>query len=246
MSRTNAVSQAYLQWRQSRGWSQNREFLDAAASVVHGRQVDEAELESVVELLDHRGLITGARSLGGQAPDPTRLTSDGVICVADFDGDVDAWRADRRAGYVNQPVTVSGQGHQVTAFSQNVQQNQRTEISNVGLLRTAAEQALAGLEAYELGDHAAVPAEDWAALAGRARDLCAAFEAKESALADAGAALAEHVATGAALIRRLLDVHDLCRLDQQLARDLTAWITTAEQLLRDVVAAALVPTGVWA
>jgi hypothetical protein len=75
-----------------------------------------------------------------------------VICVIDHDGDVQKWVANTRAGVFDQSTHVSGQGNQVVAHSTNVKQNQHTEISNVQTLRYAAEQALAGLDTYEIDD----------------------------------------------------------------------------------------------
>lgn len=152
MSRVNAVSQAYLLWRRGADWTTNAEFLADPAAVVGGQQVDEAELHEIIDLLVHRGLAKGPQGYGEHVPNPALLTDEGVICVVDHDGDVQKWIANNRPGVFDQSTYVSGQGNQVVAHSTNVQQNQHTEISNVQTLRHAAEQALAGLDTYEIDD----------------------------------------------------------------------------------------------
>lgn len=152
MSRMNAVSQAYLLWRRPMDWTPNHEYLTDAASLVGGQQVDEAELREMLELLGRRGLVTGPTSLGCHVPDPALLTDEGMICVADFDGNVQKWIANNRPGVFDQSTHVTGQGNQVVAHSTNVQQSQHTEISNVQVLRDTAEQALVGLDMYEIED----------------------------------------------------------------------------------------------
>ena len=128
----------------------NARFLDAAESEVGGEQVTPDELENVLELLLHRGLIQGAMSWAEHVPDPATLTSAGVMCVADHDADVQRWNASRSMSYINQPVTVTGNANQVAAFSSKVNQTQRTSMENVQTLRDVAEQALEGLGAYEI------------------------------------------------------------------------------------------------
>ena len=74
------------------------------------------------------------------------------MCVIDHDADVQKWNASKGMSYINQPVTVTGQGNQVAAFSTNVQQSQRTDISNVQILRDVARHALDGLDEYEIDE----------------------------------------------------------------------------------------------
>lgn len=152
LDRTNAVSQAFLQWarRHHPTWPPNTAFLGDPDSMVDGQQVEETELQAVIGVLEHRGLVDGPKSLDDLVPNPALLTDEGVICVADFDGDVQRWTARNRGNYINQPVTVTGQGNQVAAFSSNVRQTQHTEISNVQTLREVAQEALAGLDEYEV------------------------------------------------------------------------------------------------
>ena len=113
MDRTNAVSQAFLRWahRNRRDSSPNAQFLEAPDSTVEGQQVAADELEDVLELLLHRGLIDGPMTFTQHLPDPVELTRDGVVCVIDDDGDVQRWNAGKRMSYINQPVTVTGQGN---------------------------------------------------------------------------------------------------------------------------------------
>ncbi|MGD9531790.1 MAG: hypothetical protein AB7I38_18940 [Dehalococcoidia bacterium] len=152
MDRTNAVSQAFLRWahRNRRSQPPNAWFLKAPESAVDGRQVDADELEEVLELLLHRGLIEGPKGFTEYVPNPAELTREGVMCVVDHGADVQRWNAGNGMSYINQPVTVTGNGNQVAAFSTNVNQNQRTEMHNVQTLRDVAERAIGGLDEYEI------------------------------------------------------------------------------------------------
>lgn len=167
MSHVDAVSQAYLVWRRGADWATNAQFLADPAAVVGGQQVDEAELHQVIDLLVRRGLVKGESALSESIPNPALLTDEGVICVADYDGDVQKWIANNRSGGFDQSTHVSGQGIQVVAHSSNVQQHQHTEISNVQTLRHAAEKALSGLDIYEIDDE---DADDVRRAAQRALD----------------------------------------------------------------------------
>ena len=54
--------------------------------------------------------------------------------------------------YSNQSVNVTGNSNQVVGHSTNVNLSQSNALSNVQTLRDAAEQALAGLDAYEIDE----------------------------------------------------------------------------------------------
>lgn len=154
MNRIDAVSQAFLQWSyQNRRTSPpNHGFLTNRESLVNGQQVTPDELEDVVELLHQRGLVDGPVSFGEPQPNPAELTPDGFSCVLDYDADVQKWKASRLVTYVNQPVTVTGNQNQVSAFSSNISQQQRSTMEKVHTLRNVAEQALAGLGTYEIDE----------------------------------------------------------------------------------------------
>lgn len=209
MSRINAVSRAYLHWRRSADWARNALFLLDGASAVDGVQVDDAEMREVIDLLVHRGLVQGPASLGDRLPDPALLSNEGVICVVDHDGDVQKWIANNRPGTFDQSTHVSGQGNQVVAHSTNVQQNQHTEISNVQTLRDVAEQALAGLDEYEIDDD---EADDVRRAARRALDETANDEPEPGRLKKiatslwAALLLFADTAAGTAFAERLRDL----------------------------------------
>jgi hypothetical protein len=152
MSRANAVSQAFLRWRYGNRRGMNEDFLDAEESVVASQQVAVDELDEIVELLEHRGLVKGPRSLDGRPGNPAALTSDGVICVVDHDADVQKWNESRTMSYSNQSVNVTGNSNQVVGHSTNVNLSQSNMLDNVQTLRSAAEQALAGLDTYEIDE----------------------------------------------------------------------------------------------
>ncbi|MBN9103220.1 MAG: hypothetical protein J0I49_34760 [Pseudonocardia sp.] len=160
MSRTYAVAQTFLLWvsRQPHNQAQSPDFVsDAAVSNVEGRAVDQDEADSVVRLLVARGLLRGAPDMSGEVTKLVQLTDEGWACVTQHNGDLEQADAKNRSSYyVNQPVTVGGQGNQVVAHSTHVQLTQHTEISNVQALRDVAEQALAGLDEYEIDDDDAV------------------------------------------------------------------------------------------
>lgn len=210
MSRMNAVSRAYLRWRRSADWARNDSFLHDTASAVDGVQVDEAEMREVVDLLLRRGLVKGPTSVGDSLPDPALLADEGMICVADHDGDVQKWVADSRSGgYIDQSTRVSGQGNQVVAHSTNVRQNQHTEINNVRTLRDVAEQALAGIDEYEIDDE---DADDVRRAARRALDETANDEPEPGRLKKiatslwAALLLFANTAAGTAFAERLRDL----------------------------------------
>ncbi len=152
MSRANAVSQAFLLWRHRNRSGMNGLFLDTEQSVVAGQQVTEKELDEIVELLEHRGLVEGPTSLDGRPGDPGTLTSEGLICVVDHDADVQKWNESRAMTYSNQSVNVTGNSNQVVGHSTNVNLSQSNTLENVQTLRDAAQQALAGLDTYEIDE----------------------------------------------------------------------------------------------
>lgn len=209
MSRINAVSRAYLHWRRAADWARNDLFLLHAASAVDSVQVDEAEMREVSDLLVRRGLVQGPTSLGDRLPDPALLSNEGVICVVDHDGDVQKWIANNRPGTFDQSTHVSGQGNQVVTHSTNVRQNQHTEISNVQTLRDVAEQALAGLNEYEIDDD---EADEVRRAARRALDETANDEPKPGRLKKiatslwAALLLFANTAAGTAFAERLRDL----------------------------------------
>jgi hypothetical protein len=153
MGRTHAVAQAFVLWvsHQPANQAQSPDFITDPSSVVGGQPVDQPEIDNVVRLLVARGLLRGTSGLSGQVTKLVTLTDEGWVCVSEHNGDLEQWDARNRSSYyVNQPVTVGGQGNQVVAHSTNVQQNQHTEISNVEVLRAAAERAIAGPDTYEV------------------------------------------------------------------------------------------------
>lgn len=152
MSQAHAVSQAFPRWRHRNRGGMNGLFLDAEDSVIAGQQVTSEELDEIVELLEHRGLVKGPRSLDGRPGDPAALTSDGVICVVDHDADAQKWNASRAMSYTNQSVNVTGNSNQVVGHSTNVNLSQSNTMENVQTLRDAATQALAGLDTYEIDE----------------------------------------------------------------------------------------------
>lgn len=140
MTRTAVISEAFLRWLSTTEHQPPpEEFLDAPASVVDGSQVTRQELVPAVQRLVDYGLLSDRLGAWGSAmPLRSRLTSDGRICVTDFDGDVDAW-AKRNALNVDQSVNVTaGRDAQVAAHSQHVTQVQNTGDVNLGELRRAA------------------------------------------------------------------------------------------------------------
>ncbi len=183
MSRTYAVVQTFLLWvsRQPHNQAQSPDFVaNTSLSSVDGRPVDQEEIDSVVRLLVARGLLRGTRDLSGEITKLVMLTDEGWIYVTEHNGDLE--QADARnhsSHYVNQPVTVGGQGNQVVAFSTNVRQNQHTEISNVQTLREVAEEALGGLDEYEIDEE---DAETVRRTARRALDETAASTPEPSRL----------------------------------------------------------------
>ncbi|MGI9002232.1 MAG: hypothetical protein ACR2GH_11255 [Pseudonocardia sp.] len=210
MNRTNTVSRAYLRWRQSDAASSNSNFLADPASAVDGQQVDGAELNRVIDLLVHRGLAEGPQSFNDPVPDPAVLTSQGVICVADHDGDVAAWNTHYRpAGYVDQSTRVSGHRNQVVAHSSNVNQSQHTEINHVSALRSVAEQALEGIDEYEIDDE---DGDDVRRAAQRALDETADGEPEQGRLRRLASTLwaallaFSNTAAGTAFAERLRDL----------------------------------------
>jgi hypothetical protein len=125
---------------------------DATASNVADLRLDQAEIGNVVRPLVARCLLRNTSGFGGKVTKPVQLTDEGRIFVTERNGDLEQSDAasNRAATYINQPVTVSGQGNQVSAFSSNVRQTQRTEISNVQTLRDVAQDALAGVDEYDI------------------------------------------------------------------------------------------------
>jgi hypothetical protein len=157
MSRINAVAQTFLLWvsQQPHNQAQSPDFVaDASASSVDGQQVDQAEIDDVVRLLVARGLLRGTSGFSGEVTKLVQLTDEGRVCVTEHNGNLERTDAARNhAGtYINQPVNVTGQGNQVAAFSSNVGQTQRTEISNVQTLREVARETLAGVDQYEIDE----------------------------------------------------------------------------------------------
>lgn len=156
MSRIYAVAQTFLLWvsRQPHNQAQSPDFVaDTAVSRVQGRAVDQDEIDNVVRLLVARGLLRDSPDMSGEVTKLAMLTDEGWICVTEHNGDLERSDARNRSGYyVNQPVTVTGQGNQVAAFSSNVRQTQRTEISNVQTLRDVAQEALAGIDEYDIDE----------------------------------------------------------------------------------------------
>jgi hypothetical protein len=110
ISRIDAMSQAFLRWayQNRRSSPSNRGFPTIGYSLVDGQQVTPDELEHVIELLHHRGLIDEPVSFGEPQPNPAELTSDGFSCVLDYNADVQKWKAGSLMTYVNSRSSLQG------------------------------------------------------------------------------------------------------------------------------------------
>lgn len=94
------------------------EFLLPEPPSVAGAAVTEAEVATVVSNAVSRQLIEGPTRWGAELPWRVRLTREGLICVQEHAGDVDAWEnRGSRAFTLDFSTTVTGDHNAVTAHS---------------------------------------------------------------------------------------------------------------------------------
>src|SRR5690606_28776132 len=99
-------------------------FLKPSPPEVGGQEVTTAEFEKAVQSLVSHQLIADKGAWGSSIPLRTWLTDEGLICVTDYDADVNAW-TNRGSANIDQSISFGGDNYgQVAANNRDVTQNQ--------------------------------------------------------------------------------------------------------------------------
>ncbi|MEU7528960.1 hypothetical protein AB0A74_24735 [Saccharothrix sp. NPDC042600] len=143
MSRADEVNRTFLLWLyDNNDRYPNPQVILETGAAPGGTPVTLDEVKTCSRYLAAAGLIKGFTALGGQMPSRVHLTDDGLRCVHEYEGDVQAWNARHTPRWDQSVHVTSGRDAQVTAHSSHVSQVQNTGDINISELAKAARLAL--------------------------------------------------------------------------------------------------------